>query len=598
MANNIFTKSDDFKSEYCVTCVKIGAINPIEGKDKIGYTLINGETIVVRKDQVKEGDILFYSSNETQLNKDFLGANNLFESSSYELNANKDDIGHRLLKNKELKERAAYLEKIIRKLDVCSNFIISYDAEILAAENDDQKVELSTRLENSFKVISKYTGRNFTDNSQKDECIIAAQEESAKSKFELESVNKEIEENTQFIRTHVGFFNKTGRVRTIRLGGIQSMGYVFSLDELAKYNPKVKDVNLEELVGEDFDTVDGELFVKAYVPFVPQQRVHNKMAKPQRKVECFDRMIKGEFYLHYDTAQFGKCLSSFKPSDSVVITNKLHGMSFICGKVHVKKPIKLPFHKRLWNKFVDTTGLFKKYRVTDYVVEYGNVTSSRKQIKNEYINENVGSGYYGVDIWMEYGNLLYDYLMNGMTVYGEICGYVTGSDKMIQKYKDHNKFICYDYGCEVGKNFLMPYRITTTNEDGSKNEWSVEEVYNWTNKLIENYPELKERIHPINIFYHGTLGELYPDLSPTEHWHENLLERMKNDVEHFGMEKNEPMCKNKVPREGIVIRKDDSTIPEAFKLKCIAFLKKEAELMDDIASGKEKISDEMAEVYA
>ena len=88
MANNIFTKSNFFKSEYCCSIIKIGEVKPIEGKDKIGYTLVNGETIVVRKDQVKEGDVLCYASNETQLDKDFLGANNLFESSSYQLNSN------------------------------------------------------------------------------------------------------------------------------------------------------------------------------------------------------------------------------------------------------------------------------------------------------------------------------------------------------------------------------------------------------------------------------------------------------------------------------------------------------------------------------
>ena len=125
MANNIFTKSDSFKSEYCSSIIKVGEIKPIEGKDKIGYTLVNGETIVIRKDQVKEGDILFYASNETQLNKDFLGANNLFESGSYELNANAKDVEPYILKNKELKPKVETLEKVIKKLEVCSKFLVS-----------------------------------------------------------------------------------------------------------------------------------------------------------------------------------------------------------------------------------------------------------------------------------------------------------------------------------------------------------------------------------------------------------------------------------------------------------------------------------------
>lgn len=268
----------------------------------------------------------------------------------------------------------------------------------------------------------------------------------------------------------------------------------------------------------------------------------------------------------------------------------IHNTSFISGKLHVKTPIKLPFHKWLWNKFVDITHLFKSHRITDYIIEYGNVTSSRTVIKNQYINKGVNGGFYGVDIWSEYGDLIYPYLEEGMTLYGEICGYLTGSQKMIQKG--------YDYGCEEGENFLMPYRITTTNEDGTKKEWDVQEVYDWTVKLITDNPELKNRIHPITVAYHGTLKDLYPDLSLTEHWHENLLETLRNDKKRFNMEKNCPLCKNKVPFEGIVLRIDGDEISEAFKLKCMKFLKAEASLMDDIASGKEQLSDEMAETYA
>ena len=115
----MFSKSDSFKSEYCCSIIRVGEVKPIEGKDKIGYTLVNGETIVVRKDQVKEGDVLLYASNETQLDKDFLGANNLFESSSYQLNSNANEIEPYILKNKELKAEAENLEKVIKKLFIC-----------------------------------------------------------------------------------------------------------------------------------------------------------------------------------------------------------------------------------------------------------------------------------------------------------------------------------------------------------------------------------------------------------------------------------------------------------------------------------------------
>ena len=50
---------------------------------------------------------------------------------------------------------------------------------------------------------------------------------------------------------------------------------------------------------------------------------------------------------------------------------------------------------------------------------------------------------------------------------------------------------------------------------------------------------------------------------------------MKED-ERFYMEKNDPICKNKVPCEGIVIRKYGDTVLRADKLKCAAFLIGEA----------------------
>ena len=85
----------------------------------------------------------------------------------------------------------------------------------------------------------------------------------------------------------------------------------------------------------------------------------------------------------------------------------------------------------------------------------------------------------------------------------------------------------------------------------------------------------------IPILYHGSLSKLYPNIAINEDWNNNILQCLKGDKEHFGMELKEPLCKNKVAREGIVIRKDGDTIIEAFKLKTDAFLKKEAELIDN-----------------
>jgi hypothetical protein len=103
--NNIFEMSKGGKSEYCVNVVKIGTLKPIEGSDFLAQTFIGDASVVVRKDQVKEGDFLFYASNECQLNEKFLSVNNLFEVGCYEKNSNADEVNKLSLKIKECEEK-------------------------------------------------------------------------------------------------------------------------------------------------------------------------------------------------------------------------------------------------------------------------------------------------------------------------------------------------------------------------------------------------------------------------------------------------------------------------------------------------------------
>jgi hypothetical protein len=81
------------------------------------------------------------------------------------------------------------------------------------------------------------------------------------------------------------------------------------------------------------------------------------------------------------------------------------------------------------------------------------------------------------------------------------------------------------------------------------------------------------------LLHYGTLADLYPEISTTEHWHENVLEALKVE-KRFLMEQLEPMCTNKVPREGFVIRKANDPIKRAFKLKTDMFKFREAKQID------------------
>lgn len=579
MAKNVFTKSDGFKSEYSCAVTRIGNLIPIEGSDFLAKTEVFGTQIVVRKDQVKTGDIMLYAANETALSEKFLSVNNLYEIGCREKNANKVEVDEIMKPYEPIRAKADALkaeEKNIKgainnytkKAQKAAKFIRKKEKELSSLPDDDPKIaslnkEIKTLNEQSEKFTQEAMSRTTTLTNLKKE-----REDTVKSGSHI------IDE----AKKHCGFFNKYGRVRCITLRNTPSFGFLFSPAELFKYDSTVTMEDIEEYEGKEFDTVNGDLFVKVFVPpmsEVKQGRKGNKN-KAQNKLKNFDRMIDGEFAFHYTTTQLEKIIQFVKPDDVFDISVKLHGTSVIISKVHVKQQIKLPFFKRMFNKFIDATGLLKSKRITDYIVGYGPVYSSRTVIKNRYINKSAGEGYYKQDVWSEYGDIVYPYLEDGMTVYGEICGYLTNSDSMIQK--------TYDYGNERGRNFLMIYRISTTDKEGKKKEWEIPEVLDWTNKLIERMKMKGDtnyiRIHPIDLKYHGTLADLYPEIDTENHWQENVLEALKNDKEHFGMEENEPLCKNKVPREGIVLRKENDDILEAAKLKCIAFKLGEAIRMD------------------
>lgn len=506
-----FTSSPEMKPEYCAQVVKIGELKPIEGSDYLAQVIVSGTSMVVRKDEFKTGDYAIYCKNETALNSDFLSLNNLYEVSEFMRNANREKV-------MELQEN-----------------IYKYNSKVVRTEEDLMHIqELEARL-----------------------------------------------------KSLCGFFNKHGRVKMINLRKVPSFGFLIKLEDLAKWKPQVKDINLSEYIlneemgiGMDFDTVCGEKFIQVYIPPIKERPARNSQKrekKRQKKVERFERISKEDFKFHYETQRLNDNIWRIQPTDKVLISSKLHGTSSVYANIPVKVPIKLSLYNRFINyshkKLIQLVDWLSKKVVNNYKIEYGNVYSSRGVIKNQYINKNVTSGFYGTDVWGDINEIIKPYIEKGMTIYGEICGYLTNSNKMIQKG--------YDYGCKPGENFFMPYRITTTNEDGSKHEWEVKEVYDWTVKLISEHPELKDRIQPITILYEGTLSDLYPEISIQNHWHENVLEAMKNDKKHFHMEEIEKRCKSsKVPVEGVCIRLTNDPIAECFKLKSNAFFAREKKLID------------------
>lgn len=459
MDNKIFAKSEHFKSEYSCELVRIGDILPIEGADAIAKTEIKPNMpVVVRKDQVKTGDLMFYVDMECQICQDFLRVNNEFSDRSMNI------------------------------------------------DPDAQS----------------------------------------------------------------GYFNKYGRVRMTKLRGQVSMGYLFGYDAMMNYllsrGIKLNYFDKYISVGESFDMIDGEQFVQAYIPPRAQPAIPKDRAKKRNnKLKRFDRLVPGEFSFHYDTAQLEKNLFRLEPSTVVDLTVKLHGTSAIFGNILVNRELSL------WEK------IKKFFGANVQLTEYGNIYSSRSVIKNQYINKGVSSGYYEDDVWGVWNSRIKNYIPNGTMVYGEIVGFLP-SGGPVQKN--------YDYGCGPCESKLMIYRVNEVLEDGNHRELEIPEVIEWTKNLqarliADGQKQVADCIQIIEHVYHGDLVQLYPEIpsDDIDQWRSQVMTALANDV-RFEMEKNEPLCANKVPREGLVLRISNDPLKEAFKIKTLAYKTREAKAID------------------
>ena len=431
--------------------MRIGKVEPIVNSDFLAQVLVEGRTIVVRKEQVHEGDVMLYVANECQVNADFL------RSGSY---------------------------------------------------------------------------------------------------FEDRSMNADPERK--------GYINKYGRIRMVKLRGILSMGILFAPEEIKRWSPAMRDYPIEEHVGEDFDTIDGILFVKAYVPVHKERSLPQAKASLRKRRPQFDRIIPGEFAFHYETKQLNREIDRFTPDDEVSISVKLHGTSIVIANI----PTLMPRWNGLYARIFNHLPAFLQRTRRGYDVVY----SSRNVIKNKYFRSKDDQGSCDMDVWGEYYNLLKPYIPEGYTIYGEIVGYVGGLAQMIQKG--------YDYGCAEGHNRLMIYRVSVEDkENGKRRELNIPEVQEFITSLRSRMAAA-ERLMDIPILYQGRIGNLYPEIADAPDWNARLLECFKADGDRFGMELNEPLCKGKVPREGICIRIMNDPLNECFKLKTLRFLGKEAELID------------------
>lgn len=343
-----------------------------------------------------------------------------------------------------------------------------------------------------------------------------------------------------------GMFDDNGRVKAIKLRGELSEGFILPVTILENYIISVTNKELENVKeGIEFDAVsEGEkefwiskkyVAKRAYTSSSSEGRITKKIPRG------IDKIIDTQFRFHYDTTLIKKCPNVINPESRIQLSYKIHGTSGISAYVLCRQPLN-------WKQKIAKWLTGEEFNRYDYIY------ASRTVIKNKYYNRNVGSGFYGVDVWAEADNIVRPCLAKEQTAYYEIIGYLPNG-KYIQKK--------YDYGC-------------TPPKDGEK--YTPHQVQQWCSSV---------GLTPVEECYCGLAKDLYPELDISNHWNENFIDNLSNDPS-FYMEMDSPHCINKVPHEGLVIKIDDG-VTRAFKLKCFRFLNKEQELLD---KGESNIEDE------
>jgi len=328
------------------------------------------------------------------------------------------------------------------------------------------------------------------------------------------------------------FFNN--RVKPQNFGGVKCSGFFLSFNQLSEIDWLS---GIEELEDGHMDTAfNNEWVSKKWIPPRRNQGAANSRLQKKKKKT---RVIDGHFAFHKSTGHLGDVIGFIKPDDIIGLSHKLHGTSFISSNVLCRKKIN-PFMK------IATLGLYRP-------VHYDNIYSSRSVIKNDW-NSHQKSHFYSKDIWGECNDRFKQALEKGISVFGEITGFV--GESYIQKG--------YDYGSSSGESKCWVYRITHTDRQGNTRDFSTPEIREYCDARGWTY---------VPHIYHGPASEYFHSSGETGYYGRNLFDHLSKEFLEF----NCPFCVNDVPVEGIVLRVE--TTPDvwsAFKLKSFAFRTRES----------------------
>lgn len=296
-----------------------------------------------------------------------------------------------------------------------------------------------------------------------------------------------------------GYLEKSRAVKAINLRKSKSDGLALKLSSLNRFMPDVS--VLRE--GDRIEVLYGIVIAQKYIPKVYERHNYGAGAKVQAKKEPKEKCPL--FAEHIETSHLDKCLSNFRPGDTVQITVKMDGTSQRTGYLPIIKKRPPTFFDKLFHR-----------KPKEYV-EYGYVNGTRHVVLNSY-----DGGYYGDN---EFRRRISDKFVGRLykneEVYYEIVGYAGTNGKPIRPVVDNKKlkdkeFVQkygavseFSYGCDPSGGYnevnkletvyaesdgvvqplevkpldppkpccrLFVYRMTMTNEDGDVIEYSPEQI--------------------------------------------------------------------------------------------------------------------------
>ena len=358
-------------------------------------------------------------------------------------------------------------------------------------------------------------------------------------------LSKEFAEDNKLVRVKDENGNNSGgyldpdkrNIKALNLRGEKSDGLVLPIKTLSKYTDisKLND-------GDKITVLNGHEICRKYIPRGNHRKSYSSIKIAKNAKELKKEVSYPFFEEHVDTEQLAYNEKAFKPNDTIYITRKLHGSSFRVGNcLEFTTTKRNPILKKLFHLPDKVTSKFKI------------ISGSRRVVLRDY-----DGGYYGSNAFRKkYNDFFIDKLPKGMTVYGEIVGWIDENTPIMPKCKNskvkdkefskmYGEETVFTYGCPKGENHAYIYRITMTNDDGVVVELPTEETQKWCERLGCDFVPLLEKF-------------LYTS------W-EDLNKRCEKYLDL-----PEPLSNGTHVTEGVVVRIDNRSKFTAYKTKSFTF---------------------------